>query len=100
MTCTKSLIMVALATLMVSLATANTIKEPSKDLDLDSVPFIEEDHDCELGFDTAQYLPENFDPYSGQITVGSINYIDENDEIEIGFETAGYLPLGFDPYER
>ena len=97
---TKFLILAVLATMTVSFTTANVIKEPSRDLDIDSLLFIEEDQDCDLGFDTTLYLPENFDPYSGQVTVDSINYIDENDDIEIGFETAGYLPNGFDPYKR
>ena len=70
----------------------------AEDFDISSVEFIEEEQDWELGFDTAQYLPENFNPYSGSISVKAINFIEVCDEVELGFETGGYLPLGFDPY--
>ena len=68
------------------------------DFDISTVEFIEEEQEWELGFDTAQYLPENFDPYSGIISVKAINFIEDCEEVELGFETGGYLPLGFDPY--
>ncbi|MEM0932315.1 MAG: hypothetical protein AAGJ12_07605 [Bacteroidota bacterium] len=70
----------------------------NEDFDIDSVEFIEDEQEWELGFDTALYLPENFDPYSGIISVKAINFVDECDEVDLGFETAGYLPEGFDPY--
>ena len=70
----------------------------AEDFDINTVEFIEEEQEWELGFDTAQFLPENFDPYSGIISVKAINFIDVCEEVELGFETGGYLPLGFDPY--
>ena len=70
----------------------------AEDFDISSVEFVEEELEWELGFDTAQYLPENFDPYSGIISVKAINFIKDCDEVELGFETDGYLPQGFDPY--
>ena len=66
--------------------------------DVNSLVFIEEENDLGLGFDTAEYLPENFDPYSGHISLKAINYIDGSDEIELGFDTSEYLLEGFDPY--
>ena len=52
-----------------------------------------------LGFDTAAYLPDNFDPYADEVVVESLNYI-EDDVIELGFNTRDFLPEGFDPYGR
>ncbi|MEM9648336.1 hypothetical protein [Flagellimonas flava] len=70
---------------------------PMEHFDVNSLVFIEED-DLGLGFDTAPYLPENFDPYCGEFSLESINYIDEAEELELDFDTSGYLPIGFDPY--
>ena len=95
----RNLIMTALVgTMMVSLANAKIANRSHEDLDIDKVEFIEEDQSFELGFDTAMYLPENFDPYSDGFSVSSINYIDECDDIELGFETMEFLPMDFDPY--
>ncbi len=71
---------------------------PTEDFDISTVEFIEEEQEWELGFDTAQYLPENFDPYSGIISVKAINFVEDCNEVELGFDTVGYLPEGFDPY--
>jgi hypothetical protein len=81
-------------------AAANSPKKnnvPVHYFDVDTVEFIEEDEHG-LGFDTAPYLPENFDPYNGEFSLDAINYIDENDDLELDFDTSGYLPIGFDPY--
>ncbi|TXN38374.1 hypothetical protein FVB32_08785 [Flagellimonas hymeniacidonis] len=77
---------------------AKSVNRLEEEFDINKVIFIEDDQDWELGFDTAKYLPENFDPYSGAFSLKAINYIDDCDEIDLGFETAGYLPAGFDPY--
>lgn len=81
-------------------ANAKSLITMDEDFDISKVIFIEEDQDWELGFDTAKYLPENFDPYSGNFSVKAINFVDECDEIELGFETAGYLPEDFDAYTK
>lgn len=95
----KNLIIAMLVgVLMIPFANAQGFTNPTEEFDVDSVEFVEEDQDLELGFDTAAYLPENFDPYSGIISVKAINYIDICDEEDLGFETNGYLPAGFDPY--
>lgn len=39
--------------------------EKDSELDLDEIVYIEEEPEIELGFDTAEYLPMNFDPYAG-----------------------------------
>ena len=95
----KNVIITALAmTLMTPLAWAQGLNRPIEDFDINTVEFVEDNQDIELGFDTAQYLPENFDPYSGIISVKAINFIDLCDEVELNIDTDGYLPAGFDPY--
>ncbi|WP_136465795.1 hypothetical protein [Flagellimonas onchidii] len=79
-------------------ANAKESEVPKEEFDINNIVFVEEDLNWELGFDTAQYLPENFDPYGGEFSLKAINFIDEGDDIEIGFDTSGYLPEGFDPY--
>lgn len=90
-------ILIAFATIY---AAANSEKRvvPKESFDVNTVVFIEDEAELGLGFDTAKYLPENFDPYCGEFSVKTLNYIEDNDEIELGFETSGYLPIGFDPY--
>ncbi|WP_420604132.1 hypothetical protein [Flagellimonas sp.] len=82
----------------ITAVSANKLNAPKEEFDINKVVFIEEDQDWDLGFDTALYLPENFDPYNGKFSLKAINYIDECDKIELGFDTSGYLPVGFDPY--
>ncbi len=82
----------------VAAASAMKPEVSREEFDINKVVFIEEKQDLELGFDTAPYLPENFDPYSGSFSLKAINYMDECDHIELGFNTSGYLPEGFDPY--
>ncbi|MAU26932.1 MAG: hypothetical protein CMH48_06835 [Muricauda sp.] len=67
--------------------------------DIHSIEFIETSGDIELGFDTAKYLPEGFNPYVGKVSVKSLNYI-EDEQVELGFDTSEYLPEGFDPYKK
>lgn len=69
-----------------------------KTLNLADIPFIEEEDTVDLGFDTADYLPEGFDPYEVYVDLDAINYIEENEEEALGFELAAWLPEGFDPY--
>lgn len=70
----------------------------SDSLDLDKIVFLEADPSLDLGFDTADYLPENFNPYEVYVDLGSITYIQGDDEVDLGFNTANWLPSGFDPY--
>ncbi len=58
---------------------------------INEIVFIEED-EVELGFDTATYLPKDFNPYASEYE--NIEYIEE-DEIELGFDTKAYLPANF-----
>ncbi|MGI9550700.1 MAG: hypothetical protein ACR2MT_05830 [Aurantibacter sp.] len=72
--------------------------EGEAELDLDEIIFIEEEAKIELGFDTADYLPENFDPYKLYVDLNAVEYIEDEEEIELNFNVADYLPANFDPY--
>ncbi len=65
--------------------------------DINKIEYIEEE-DLELGFDTKDYLPENFDPYTAYFDLSAIEYVKLQEDTGLGFDTARYLPNGFDPY--
>ena len=70
----------------------------SVDPSIDKIGLIEIEEEIELGFDTAQYLPEGFNAYAGMQTADGLNLIVIEEEIELGFNTKDYLPKGFNPY--
>ena len=70
----------------------------AKAINLDEIRFIEKEDTVDLGFDTAEYLPEGFDPYEVYVDLDAIKYIEEDEGEELGFETTAWLPEGFDPY--
>lgn len=72
------------------------VKEPTK-LSIDDIQFIEEE-DMELGFDTEDYLPENFNPKKVYFDLNTITYIEEEIETDLGFDSSSYLPKSFDSY--
>lgn len=84
--------------LLLPALSAKKAEAPEQELNLETVKYIEQPIKIELGFDTAEYLPEDFNPYQGKITIESINYI-EDDQIDLGFDTEPYLPKGFNPYK-
>ncbi len=67
--------------------------------DMDSIAYIEDQVPVELGFNTADYLPSDFDPYSVPNNFLDISYIEEESVPVIGFDTSLYLPKTFDPYK-
>ncbi|MBT8306596.1 MAG: hypothetical protein KJN85_06640 [Maribacter sp.] len=71
----------------------NTDKEK---FDINSINYIEDDFDFDLGFDTADYLPDGFDANQSYFDLNWIEYIEE--EFIIDIDTQQYLPIGFDPY--
>ena len=65
---------------------------------IDEIVFIEDTEEfIDLGFDTASYLPEGFDPYASEYE--GIEYIEEPYKIDFGFDTAMHLPKDFNPYK-
>ena len=73
-----------------------SVKAP-EDIKMAEIVFIEEESSIDLGFDTAEYLPEGFDPYSVYFDVNSIVFIDD-ETTDLGFDTEEYLPTNFNAY--
>jgi len=69
-----------------------------EDLDLNEIAYIEEEPQIDLGFDTADYLPEGFDPYKLYVNLKTIEYVQEQEDVKLGFNTIDYLPSNFNPY--
>ena len=63
---------------------------------INSINYIDDDADFELGFDTAEYLPEGFDPYETYVDLDAIVFIE--DEVADNVKTKKYLPADFDAY--
>ena len=65
-----------------------------------SIEVIELEEEIELGFDTADYLPADFNPYKGMgdINWDEIELYELEEEIDLGFDTKDYLPKNFNPY--
>lgn len=73
--------------------------EAPAELDLDEVIYIEEEIPVELGFDTEDYLPEDFNPYEQYVDLNSVEFIEEEeDSWDLGFDASVYLPEDFNPY--
>ena len=89
---------VFLGLMLVPSINAKKVEKSIEEFDVNTIVFIEEKNDTELGFDTAAYLPEGFNAYEGEIGLEAINYI-ENDDVELGFDTKTYLPKGFNAYK-
>lgn len=64
-------------------------------LDLDSITYIEEENVFDLGFETDDYLPSDFDPYEYYVNLDSIRFIDEDEAIA---DYSAVLPHDFNPY--
>lgn len=67
-------------------------------LPLSAIPYAELEEEVYLGFDTAAYLPDNFDPAAGLLDLKTISYLEMENFEELGFKTEEYLPASFDPY--
>ena len=79
--------------------TGNSPKHITK-IETDKVIFIEEVAPVDLGFDTALYLPEGFDPYAHPENIMDVSYIEEVAEVQLDFDVQEYLPKMFDPYKK
>ncbi len=77
-----------------------TTQENPKVLQVDDIVLIGLEEEINLGFDTAYYLPNDFNAYEGmQLTLADIDLVTVEEEIDLGFDTSKYLPLGFNAYE-
>lgn len=68
----------------------------TENLDINTIEYIEDEMDFDLGFDTADYLPEDFDASQVYFNIDSVQYIE--DELVSEINTKEYLPVGFDAY--
>ncbi|MBT8315758.1 MAG: hypothetical protein KJP26_14980, partial [Maribacter sp.] len=64
---------------------SDTDCKENANLDINEIVYIEEEPQIELGFDTAEYLPEGFDPYKLYVDLNAVEYVVVQDEIELGF---------------
>ena len=67
-------------------------------LELASIPYLEIEEEVDLGFNTAEYLPENFDPHKVYFDLSSVVYQDLSKEEDFIGNLSSYLPEGFDAY--
>jgi len=71
-------------------------KDKKGELDLSTIVYIEDEEVIDLGFDTADYLPEGFDPYKVYFDLNSVTLVEE--EIKLDFDSKANLPADFDAY--
>lgn len=66
-----------------------------------SIDVYDLNEEVELDFNTADFLPEDFNAKEGMedLDWSSINLVELEEEVEIGFDTKAYLPKDFDPYK-
>ncbi len=67
-----------------------------EELDINTITYIQEESEIELGFDVNDYLPEGFDPYKIYVDLAAISYIEDESIDNIDF--SKHLPDGFDAY--
>ena len=67
---------------------------------VNDIHFIEVEQEIDLGFNPYDYLPTDFNPYTGiELAIDDINYIEEEVEIDLGFDVQRYLPKNFDAHQ-
>ncbi len=71
-------------------------KTEKDELIISSVTYIENHVDFELGFNTADYLPEDFDPYVAYVNLESIAFLEDDTTINLNLKK--HLPKGFNAY--
>ncbi len=79
---------------------ANEVNTDEVEFNLNSIIYIEEEEKIELGFNTDEYLPENFNPYTSYINLEDVIFI-ENEPVlskRMQRKLKRKLPKGFDAY--
>jgi len=64
--------------------------------DINSIIYIEDEIEFDLGFNTADYLPEGFDATQVYFDLNGVDYIEE--EFAMEWDTKEYLPKEFNVY--
>ncbi|PTM11534.1 MAG: hypothetical protein DA407_01450 [Bacteroidetes bacterium] len=69
----------------------------TENLKINDFEVIELEEEVELGFDTSQHLPKNFNALKGKndIDWNTIEVIELEEEVELGFDTSKHLPKNF-----
>ncbi len=75
---------------------ASDLMTEKDDRVINSITYIEDDTDFELDFDTADYLPEGFDPYEIYVNLDAVLFM-EDEEVD-NVKTKKHLPANFNPY--
>lgn len=93
-------LVIAVGMLATNLSFAIVPTKEVEPFDISTIEYIEEDVIIELGFDTADYLPENFDPYKSYFDLDSIDYIEDEfvQSKRVIRKLKRKLPKGFDAY--
>jgi hypothetical protein len=70
-------------------------------LNVEDIEVVELEEEVDINFDTAQYLPENFNVLAGKNNIdwSKIELIELEEEVELGFNTKDHLPENFNPYQ-
>lgn len=64
-------------------------------LDWKSITYIEDENEFDLGFNTADYLPLDFDPYQAYVDLDAIKFLDAEESV---MDYRAYLPADFNAY--
>lgn len=70
----------------------------SAQLDLSKIVYLEAEEELELGFETADYLPKDFDPNEVYVDLNQVTYIELDEDSLSDYDIASYLPKDFNPY--
>ncbi|MBM1105690.1 hypothetical protein JQC67_06000 [Aurantibacter crassamenti] len=84
--------------LLIQGAFASDIKKEVEEFDLNSILYIEDEEVIDLGFNTADYLPEDFNPNTYYFNLNWVEYVDES-KVE-NVEVENNLPSEFDAYSN
>jgi len=71
----------------------------SNEIDWNKIILVNFEEEVILGFDTKNYLPENFNPLKGKFDLdwNKIELAQLEEEVVLGFDTKNYLPENFNP---
>ncbi|MBT8257659.1 MAG: hypothetical protein KJO49_04245 [Bacteroidia bacterium] len=70
-------------------------------ISIESIELYQLEEEVEIGFDTADYLPDGFNPKEGMNDIDwtTIELYEVEEEDDFDFNTKDYLPVGFNPYK-
>jgi hypothetical protein len=77
-------------------AFATDPKAEGEVFDINSIVYIEDDIQIELGFNHFDYLPDGFDPYKMYVDLNAITYIEAEPSLKVN--SKRHLPEDFDAY--